>query len=221
MVLNWSVRARGCIKSARLCKRRTSGCEVCLIFSLLSESIKKNNGVKMNGFKLLGLLITIVLCSYNSASAQWKTSKNVDKMTGTGSSYAHSPSVNSDPAMDFPYNNVRAWLGVGCDENSEWAYIGLNESPNLTDTKTQDGYDRIKTRIKWDDLVKEVELTQKWGDNFLSFTNDGYDIAKIQSSNTVLLELKWYGEGDVYFEFPLNGSSKAINKIRRECKSYN
>jgi hypothetical protein len=29
----------------------------------------------------------------------------------------------------------------------------------------------------------------------------------------VLLELNWYGEGKVYFRFPLDGSSAAIDKI--------
>ena len=37
----------------------------------------------------------------------------------------------------------------------------LNSAPNLSDTETEDGYNRIKTRVKWDNSIESVTLTQE------------------------------------------------------------
>jgi len=50
--------------------------------------------------------------------------------------------------MSFPYNDVYAYLGIGCDGKSEWVYVGFNEAPNLNNDDTKDGYNLIQTRIK-------------------------------------------------------------------------
>lgn len=119
--------------------------------------------------------------------------------------------------MSFPYDSVNAWLGVGCEKGSEWVYIGFNGSPNLADTETKDGYNLIKTRIKWNDQIESVELSQKWGAEFLHFREDTPALEKIGASATALLELQWHGQQPTYFEFSLNGSSKAISDIRSKC----
>lgn len=147
----------------------------------------------------------------------WSTTTSKDEMTGKISAYAHSPIAFPTKQMSFPYNNVNAWLGVGCDSNKEWVYIGFSVSPNLANTETEDGYNRINTRIKWDDAIESVELTQDWSADFLHFLNDGPTVTKILSSSTALLELQWHGQQATYFEFSLNGSSKAISEIRKKC----
>jgi hypothetical protein len=153
---------------------------------------------------------------------RWTTFESKDKMTGELSAYATSPVTTPIPQMSFPYQDVKAWLDVGYDGDSEWVYIRFNTSPNLTNTitsygyygYTSYGYDQIKTRLKWDDEIEYVELTQKWGDNALHFENDHSAILRIKKSKTLLLELQWHGEQSTYFEFTLNGSSKALNKIK-------
>ena len=148
----------------------------------------------------------------------WQTSSSKDDMTGEVSAHAHSPSVRPVRPMGFPYSDVKAWLGVGCKGGREWAYIGFNEAPNLTGTDTEDGYNVVSTRIRWDDQVQNVVLTQDWGDRFLSFRHDANAINKIAASSSALLELRWYGESGVHFEFPLKGSSKALAEIRAKCR---
>jgi hypothetical protein len=71
-------------------------------------------------------------------------------MTGATQVFAASPTVGPTQRIGPPYGGVEAWLGVGCDRKSEWAYIGFNVAPNLTDTETESGYNRIFTRIKWE-----------------------------------------------------------------------
>jgi hypothetical protein len=159
------------------------------------------------------MLIVFVLSITVYAADQWDTSVSKNEMTGTETWYASSPVVAPKEKMDFPYSNVKAWLGIGYDGKNEWVYVGFNEAPNLNDTSTKDGYNLVSTRIKWDDKIKDIQLTQEWGSKFIHFKDDEAVVSKIAKSNTVLLELNWYGEGKVYFRFPLDGSSAAIDKI--------
>ena len=153
------------------------------------------------------------------SAAKWSTSVSKDAMTGEKSCYAHSASTGPTERMGFPYNDVKAWIGIGSDGRSEWAYVGFSDSPNLTDTDIGDGYTKIRTRIKWDDQVENVTMIQMWGAEFLHFENDNVIIKRIAESSTVLLELNWFGEGKTYFQFSLGGSSAAIAKIRSACGS--
>ena len=151
------------------------------------------------------------------APPTWKTSRSEDQMTSEVQSFASSPDVSSIKRMDFPYHDTRAWLGVGCDGENEWAYIGFSKSPNLSNDETEDGYNRIRTRIKWDGNLENVELTQDWGAKFLHFSNDAAAISQMAGASSVVLELRWHGQQSVHFEFPLRGSSQAIKTIRTEC----
>lgn len=147
----------------------------------------------------------------------WKTSTSKDEMTGKFSAYAHSPIAYPSEKMSFPYGNVHSYMGIGCDSDSEWVYYGFNAAPNLTKDETKDGYNLIETRVRWNDNVENVTLTQEWGDKFISFRNDSSAISSISASKTALLELQWHGEQPVYFNFTLNGSSKALSEIRSLC----
>ena len=150
----------------------------------------------------------------------WTNSSSKDEMTGKRSAYTISILVKSKKPMSLPYAGVKAWIGVGCDKNSEWAYIGFTESPNLVDTEIEDGYNVIETRFKWDKTVRTVKFVQEWGSKSMHFVNDKEAISKIISSKNATIELNWYGQGSVYFEFPLKGSSIAIQKMRKECATY-
>ncbi len=151
------------------------------------------------------------------AIAQWTNSTSKDEMTGERSCYVHSKSTRPTEKMGFPYGDTTAWMGIGSDGESEWVYVRFSDSPNLLDTSIEDGYNLIETRIKWDDKVEDVTFVQEWGAEALHFRDDASAIARIMKSNSVLLELNWYGEGKVYFRFSLQGSSAGIAKMRRDC----
>ena len=164
-------------------------------------------------------LITSIAITSLTANAAWDVSSDVDEMTGETTHYAMSQSKKSTKTMGFPYKDVRSWIGVGCNKKSEWVFIGFNKSPNITGDKTQDGWNLISTRFKWDNDVQSVKLHQTWGNNFLHFLGDDSKfITKIESKNNGLLELKWHGQGSVYFPYSFAGSSKAIATIRQKCK---
>ena len=168
---------------------------------------------------LLGtVLLLLTTASYSSG---WDTSFDKDEMTGKKSAYASSNFVSPTKTMDFPYNKTKAWLGIGCDGTSEWVYVGFNTAPNLTNTDTKSGYSEISTRIKFNDKVEYTTLTQDWGAKFIHFRDNKYIVSNIDKSNSLLLELQWHGNGKTYFNFPLNGSSSAISKIRKFCNTNN
>ena len=151
------------------------------------------------------------------ATASWSNFTSRDEMTSKLSAFATSSKVGSTSPMEFPYSGTQAWLGVGCDGQSEWAYFGFSEAPNLNNTDTGDGYNVVRTRVRWNDTVETTTFTQQWGDAFLNFRDDKSAISKIAGAKTVLLELDWHGQRSVYFEVTLNGSSSAISSMRSQC----
>ena len=180
---------------------------------------------------LIGFLISSISCSSTPSITEplqkaptltpeplWSISTSTDEMSGKVSVYTLSPDISPTHPMGSPYDDVVAWIGVSCSNTDEWAYIGFSTAPNLINTDTQDGYDRISTRIKWDDSIQNVTLLQTWGDRFLSFSLNNADVINnLQTHSTLLLELEWYGEGNVYFNFPLAGASEGIRSIRSKC----
>lgn len=172
-----------------------------------------------NRFIGINTVIIVLVLSVNVfASGEWRVSVSEDVMTGTETWYASSPQVDSMARMGFPYGGTQAWIGIGCDGKSEWVYIGFTNTPNLVNTTIKDGFELISTRIKWDNDLETVSLTQRWGAQFIHFRDYAAAIKRIEESNTVLIELDWYGEGKVHFHFPLKGSAAAIKEIRDAFK---
>lgn len=149
----------------------------------------------------------------------WHTSSSTDEMTGESRYFAFSPSVKPARSMSFPYSDVSGRLAVGCDSDSEWVYAIFDSAPNLANDETKDGYSLVRTRIKWDEELERVELTQNWGARSLHFSNAEYVIRQILTAREALFELQWHGEQPVYFKFSLNGSTKALQEIRGKCNA--
>ena len=121
----------------------------------------------------------------------WQVSAEKDRMTGKINVYASSPVTRPLEQMAPPYHNTKGWVGVGCDGTKEWTYIGFTNQPNITNAKPQRGsYSTINARIKWNETVSNVSLTQDWGSKFIHFKHHGSAIAKLAGSNTVLLQLR-------------------------------
>ena len=159
------------------------------------------------------------LIAQTTQKPKWSQTTSTDEMSGKKKSFAHSPLTLPEKEMSFPYGGVEAWLGIGCDGKNEWAYVGFSSSPNLANTDTEDGYSTVQTRIKWDDSIQNIKMSQDWGASFIHFNNDRSTISKIASSSTALLELKWHGQQPSFFKFNLNGSRAALNGIRDRCSA--
>lgn len=148
----------------------------------------------------------------------WRTNVSIDEMTGAKQAFALSPKVSPTRTMDFPYSNVTAWVGVGCENASEWAFFGFSTAPNISNDDTKSGYHVINTRVKWNDSIINTRLIQNWGAKFIHFSDESEAIIKLANSSRLMLELNWHGQGNVNFNFPLTGSSAAIQEMREKCK---
>ena len=164
------------------------------------------------------VFVGILLLLENNAFA-WTSHSSKDKMTGEVSAYATSSFIKPLEDMSFPYQGTKSWIGFGCDKTgSEWAYIGFNKRPNLKNSKTRDGYNLVTERVKWDDTVISTQFIQSWGAKSLHFYDAPKAIQNISVRSSMLLELHWYGEKEVYFQHSLEGSSKAIEDARSICR---
>lgn len=168
--------------------------------------------------KNIFFIFFMVIFSMPSSAEDWTITSSNDEMTGEKKVFAISTyDADSTVKMDSPYTDVKASIGIGCTQKSEWIYIVFTESPNLSNTTTKDGYDLIETRIKLDNDIKNVLLIQKWTGKSLQFLDAKKIINPLLKSKTLLVELDWISNGKTFFKFPLNGLDDAVKKIRAEC----
>lgn len=165
-------------------------------------------------------IITYPLLS-QQVMASWVVKSDTDRLSGVVEEYAVSDHVAPMDGMEFPYQDVESWLAVSCNTGKEkTAYIGFSESPNIINAATKDGYNVIKTRIRWDGVIEGGDirvtvLTQEWGSRFLFFGPDKDAPAEmlISEEDSMTLELNWFGNGKVYFKYSLAGSTQAMNQV--------
>ncbi len=181
----------------------------------LEPTYRNARTINMRVFRVLLPFMAVLAMP---ASGQWRNSASKDEMTGKRQAFATSPMTSPTSPMSFPYTETQAWLGFGCDGENEWTFVGFSQQPILLNTDTEDGYNSISTRVKWDDSVETMRFTQKWGNSFLHFADDSAAIAHMTTAATVLLELDWYSGGRVYFRFKLRGASAAIARARAACR---
>ena len=169
--------------------------------------------------------ILVLLLTMPVYGGGWDTSLIKDESTGEQLAIAHSSVTKPTNNIGFPYSDTKAWFAVACNGIDEHIAIGFNIDPDLRRVGTKNGYAIIKAKIKWDNKVKDVLFLHKRGSHILLFHNASeaeYLLLTlyIARSNSALLELDWHGEGKVYFDFSLKGSSAALEKICKECFNF-
>lgn len=162
--------------------------------------------------------VLLMSAPHGVVAQEWSHETSQDEMTDELRAFAKSPEVSATEPLEFPYRDVVAQLALGCDGEDEWVYLAFSEGPNLTGGNTEDGYDVFRLRVRWDDDVQTHRMIQEWGEPFVQFQSDETVIPLITSSETVLVELPWYGSGEVYFRFPLGGAADAIAAAREACR---
>ena len=171
--------------------------------------------------KSLALVIaaTLWILFQSSVYAQWTSSTSGNEMDGEVNYFAFSPETTSTRPMSSPYSNTRSNLAVGCSGDGDpWAYIWFSKDPNITNDETEDGYNKITTRVKIDDEEPyRVTLSQQWGSHILHFYRDNFMIDEFKRGSSLLLELSWYGQGTVYFRYSLIGSTAKISAAMAAC----
>lgn len=165
------------------------------------------------------LLLATLLLTSTATHAAWNVSGSTDPMTNEKAYYATSDSTSSLRPMGFPYEDTKSWVGVGCDgTGSKWVYFGFTNKPNMTDDDTKDGYSVAHRRIKWDDRLTSIRMTQSWGSDFIHASDDKLTIINLKKHSSVTLDMSgWHSAEGAYFTYGLAGATKAINSAFSKC----
>ena len=81
-----------------------------------------------------------------------------DPLTGEQRFFAISPRTPPTRPMDFPYNDVEAWLAFGCTGDSEWIYIGFSDRPNLDRVDTTREFEIIEGKIPDNEIERVLSF---------------------------------------------------------------
>jgi hypothetical protein len=172
----------------------------------------------MGKMLIAGIALANTLAYSSVAFGDWSVEVARDRMTDNTEAYAHSSSVKSLDPMKPPYTGTKAWLGVGCDAQRTWTYVGFDKKINITKSRTGDGTSSYNMRIRLDnDQPIGVSTIHEWGGSFLHFEDDLNMIGKFQRGKKLLIEIGWYGQNRVYYEFDLTGSTGAIESAYTAC----
>jgi len=152
-----------------------------------------------------------------NAYSDWTASQSKDEMTGNETFYIFTDWASPKYPMSFPYAQTKSIIGIGCSKYGIVSYFNFTSKPNITKAETKDGFNEIITRIKFDNTLEDIKLTQKWGSKSLSVYNEKAFIKSLENTNEVLLELNWYGNSSVYFKYYTDESSQAIKSLKSKC----
>ena len=169
---------------------------------------------------ILAVFFLALTLSGAQIETEWTVTVRKDEMTGEETRYVLSPLVPPVSPVGLRYRSIKAGLGVGYDGEDEWVYIWFNQIPIFDDTEFKGDYEIINTRIKWDDEIEGVQLyNDGLASDVIYFSDNKKVVSKIINSDTMLLELILFGEGNVYFQFPLVGAAEAINELYKKFPS--
>lgn len=151
--------------------------------------------------------------------AGWTETRTTNEMTGVTSHYVLTPSIPALRRMAFPYHDTTVKLAVGCNANNEWPYFVFSQAPNFTGGDLRSGYSVINADVLWGDDIVRYRLTHDHGARFLMFSDrDGPEaIRRIESSERMVAQFSWYGEGSVQFAVRLDGGAQALDYLRDQC----
>lgn len=197
--------------------------------NLLSNNPSLSKLLTIKTLILVGLaFITICIGAYFAlkdttevaipkAKSDWSESSSKGGLNQGQSYFAVSARTSPVHQLDFPYHEITVSLGFGCDASDEWIYAAFSEAPNIANAQTEEEFNLYVTAIKFDNHVEEYVMTQKFGARFFHFKNDDQIAAKITDSSSMTLQLDWYKEGIVRFDFSLAGSNEVIERARKKC----
>lgn len=159
--------------------------------------------------------------SQSSAPPQisWFESSSTGKLTQELSYFAVSARTAPKLRMAYPYNQLTATIGFGCDKSEQWMYVAFSEPPNFANTETEEELHRFVTKIMFDEQSAKYEATQAFGSRFIHFREDALVLENLLQANHMVFEVDWHREGFVQFQFPLSGSADIIKKTQSKCEN--
>ena len=163
-------------------------------------------------FPFIAILLVVPSFAFVAESGEgegrkWTVSDSIDEISGDISVYAISYEVSPTRKMKFPYHEVEAWLGVGCNNKGEkWAYVGFTDINSPAKT----------LRARWDNMQTTHNISVSDTDN-VHFHDDARAAYLMNKSSNLAIGIDWYGEGEVFFKWNLAGAPEAIDSALTRC----
>ncbi|WP_457597994.1 hypothetical protein [Hydrogenimonas sp.] len=169
----------------------------------------------MKVFKMV--LFVFLFLSLPLFGMEWRIFTDKDVMDGSEYVTLNSERVLPIKQMAFPYQETKVLLGITCKKNTNWksVFLAFNIFPNIINI---DDYNSKRIRIKFDNKMEYYTVYAPRNEKMIYFADNDKVIKNLKRAEIMILELPWYGEGNVYLKFSLKGSSKAINELFRQCK---
>ncbi|NLH37709.1 MAG: hypothetical protein GX468_06225 [Thermotogaceae bacterium] len=130
-----------------------------------------------------------------------------------------SPIAKPLECLGFPYDGTKAQIIVRFDGNIEFAAIKSCDLTNADATQI-DKYNRlVPVRIRWDNELEQVSLTQKFLSSYLVFPDASKVIERLCASKLAIIEFGWYYDRTIHFKLDLMGAADIIWKVKNEAAS--
>ncbi len=153
--------------------------------------------------------------------AQWAIDETSDEMTGENSIVMDGAKTAPTSPMKFPYQDTKAQVVYICDANRESISFWFTGPVNLSGGKYKgESLKYMTTRIKWNDMIIPTEIAFAPDGQGVYFVHPKDALRHALNSSSVLVELDWWNNGNVYFRFSLKGLSEAVKKARKKCSLY-
>ncbi|EJC7018017.1 MULTISPECIES: hypothetical protein [Vibrio harveyi group] len=153
------------------------------------------------------------------SKSAWSYRVSTDEMTQDKSIYLSSKIGTTIRPMSFPYTGTESAIYFACDKKSKWAYFWFSSKPNIVNDQTESGYSLSKSRIRFDNDLDNITMTQKWGSQFMHARYPDWLSKKLIGKDVVKLELDWHGEGRVIFTYNVHGFKPLYSEFTQKCST--
>ena len=150
---------------------------------------------------------------------KWHVQVTEDVMTSGKIWEVSSPIIKPLEYLGFPYEYTEAQIIVRFSRSAELAAIKSCDLTNADATQI-DKYNRlVPVRIRWDNELEQVSLTQKFLSSYLVFPDASKIIDRLCTSKQMIIEFGWYYDRTIHFKFDLTGAADIIWKVKNEAAS--
>ena len=150
---------------------------------------------------------------------------NVDEITNKKSYSVYSELIHPTRKLRFPYGNLQSFIGFTCDASSKkngWIAVGFTKDPNIIEGEyTGRNLKIFKSRVRWDNKVEQIDFISNIRTSISLLPKDnGNFFNNINKHSKLKIELKFYQEGNIYFEYKdLKKFSEAIKLAKSKCRA--
>lgn len=120
--------------------------------------------------------------------------------------------------LSKPYEKLRSWVGLNCDGEKYWPFIGFTVAPIEVQTNDSTELQDIYAQVTWGDISRYVRLRQESRDpRFFVFADASYIMERMLNTKAMSVNIVLYDSQSARFEYSLKGIKSASDEMETEC----